>query len=163
MRSLLVTGVVLALAAGGAMAQSPPAQNGPQNSAINKSDSTNRQVTAPVQGHNSFTEGEAKSRIEKQGFTNVGQLSKDADGVWRGQAALPVRHRQTALSACSVAFSEVARPRSAIAAPSLTQLVDRIVAKKPSFATSWMPAAARRSDRPWNHPPPAFVLILTEA
>jgi opacity protein-like surface antigen len=86
MRSLLVTGVVFALAAGGAMAQVPPAQNGPQNSAINRSDSTNRQVTAPVQGHNSFTEGEAKSRIEKRGFTNVGQLTKDADGVWRGQA-----------------------------------------------------------------------------
>jgi hypothetical protein len=86
MRCLLVTGVVLALAAGGAMAQIPPAQNGPQNSAINSSDSTNRQVTAPVQGHNSFTEGEAKSRIEKRGLTNVGQLTKDADGVWRGQA-----------------------------------------------------------------------------
>jgi hypothetical protein len=86
MRNLLVTGVVLTLAAGGAMAQVPPAQNGPQNSAINSSDSTNRQVTAPVQGHNSFTEGEAKSRIEKRGFTNVGQLTKDADGVWRGQA-----------------------------------------------------------------------------
>ena len=86
MRNLLVTGVVLTLAAGGAMAQVPPAQNGPQNSAINSSDSTNRQVTAPVQGHNSFTEGEAKSRIEKRGLTNVGQLTKDADGVWRGQA-----------------------------------------------------------------------------
>ena len=86
MRNLLVTGVILAFAAGGAMAQNPPAQTGPQNSAINKSDSTNRQVTAPVQGHNSFTEGEAKSRIEKMGFTNVSQLNKDADGVWRGQA-----------------------------------------------------------------------------
>ncbi len=64
----------------------PPAQNGPQNSAINKSDSTNRQVTAPVQGHNSFTEGEAKSRIEKRGFTNVSQLANNPDGVWRGQA-----------------------------------------------------------------------------
>jgi opacity protein-like surface antigen len=86
MRSLLVTGVVLALAAGGAMAQNPPAQNGPQNSAINKSDSTNRQVTAPVQGRSSFTEGEAKSRIEKKGLTDVGQLTKDNDGVWRGRA-----------------------------------------------------------------------------
>ena len=86
MRSLLVTGVVLAFIAGGAMAQSPPAQNGPQNSVINKSDSTNRQVTAPVQGRNSFTEGEAKSRIEKMGFTNVGKLAKDDNGVWRGQA-----------------------------------------------------------------------------
>ena len=86
MRSLLIIGMVSAFVAGGAMAQSPPAQQGPQNSAINKSDSTNRQVTAPVQGHNSFTEGEAKSRIEKSGFTNVSQLTKDPDGVWRGRA-----------------------------------------------------------------------------
>jgi hypothetical protein len=86
MRSLLITGMVLAFVAGGSMAQSPPAQQGPQNSAINKSDSTNRQVTAPVQGRNSFTEGEAKSRIEKSGFTNVSQLTKDPDGVWRGRA-----------------------------------------------------------------------------
>ena len=86
MRNLIVTGVLLALVAGGAMAQSPPAQKGPQNSAINKSDSTNRQVTAPVQGSNSFTEGEARSRIEKSGFTNVGKLAKDDSGVWRGQA-----------------------------------------------------------------------------
>ena len=86
MRSLLVTGVILALAAGGAMAQNPPAQTGPQNSAINSSDSTNRQVTNPVQGRNSFTEGEANSRIEKSGFTDVSKLVKDDNGVWRGQA-----------------------------------------------------------------------------
>ena len=86
MRSMLVIGLVSAFVAGGAMAQSPPAQNGPQNSAINSSDSTNRQVTNPVQGRNSFTEGEAKSRIEKSGFTDVSKLAKDDNGVWRGQA-----------------------------------------------------------------------------
>ena len=86
MRNLLVTGVVLAFVASGAMAQSPPAQKGPGNSAINSPDSTNRQVTNPVQGRNSFTEGEAKSRIEKSGFTNVSKLAKDDNGVWRGQA-----------------------------------------------------------------------------
>ena len=86
MRNLLVTGVVLAFVASGAMAQSPPAQKGPGNSAINSSDSTNRQVTNPVQGRNSFTEGEAKSRIEKSGFTNVSKLAKDDNGVWRGRA-----------------------------------------------------------------------------
>jgi len=88
MRAILIPGTLLAFVAGGAMAQTtnPPAQQGPQNSAINSSDSNNRQVTAPVQGHNSFTEGEAKSRIEKTGFTNVSNLMKDDAGVWRGQA-----------------------------------------------------------------------------
>src|SRR5437016_1490765 len=86
MRSLLVIGMVFAVTAGGAMAQTPPAQQGPQNSGINRSDSTNRQVAAPVQGRNSFTEGEAKSRIEKMGFTNVSNLIKDDNGVWRARA-----------------------------------------------------------------------------
>jgi hypothetical protein len=68
-----------------AQTQNPPAKDGPQNSAINRSDSSNRQVNAPVAGRNSFTEGEAKSRIEKMGFSNVTNLKKDDNGVWRGK------------------------------------------------------------------------------
>jgi hypothetical protein len=43
-------------------------------------------VNAPVAGRNSFTEGEAKSRIEKMGFSDVSNLQKDDKGVWRGRA-----------------------------------------------------------------------------
>ena len=88
MRNSLTIAAVLVFAATGALAQSqnPPANNAPQNSAINNSDSSNRQVTAPVAGRNSFTEGEAKSRIEKMGFANVSNLKKDDNGVWRGRA-----------------------------------------------------------------------------
>jgi hypothetical protein len=85
MRNSLVAAAILTVIASGAMAQSqtPPAQNGPQNGAINSKD---QQVNAPVKGRNSFTEGEAKSRIEARGFTNVTQLKKDDNGVWRGRA-----------------------------------------------------------------------------
>jgi hypothetical protein len=88
MRNSLIVAAVLAFAATGAVAQSqnPPANKAPQNSAINSSDSSNRQATAPVAGRNSFTEGEAKSRIEKMGFSNVSNLKKDDNGVWRGRA-----------------------------------------------------------------------------
>jgi hypothetical protein len=41
---------------------------------------------APVAGRNSFTEGQAKSRIESNGYSNVSELRKDDQGVWRGQA-----------------------------------------------------------------------------
>jgi hypothetical protein len=41
---------------------------------------------APVAGANSFTEGQAKSRIEEKGFKNVSDLKKDDAGVWRGKA-----------------------------------------------------------------------------
>jgi hypothetical protein len=39
-----------------------------------------------VAGANSFTEGQAKSRIESTGYTNVSGLRKDDQGVWRGMA-----------------------------------------------------------------------------
>jgi hypothetical protein len=41
---------------------------------------------APVAGANSFTEGQAKSRIESSGYANVSELRKDDQGVWRGKA-----------------------------------------------------------------------------
>ena len=37
-------------------------------------------------GANSFTEAQARSRITDEGFTRVGELRKDNDGVWRGAA-----------------------------------------------------------------------------
>jgi hypothetical protein len=88
MRNSLAIAAVLAFVASGAVAQTqnPPAKDGPQNSAINTESSSNRQVAAPVAGANSFTEGEAKSRIEKMGFANVSDLLKDDNGIWRGRA-----------------------------------------------------------------------------
>jgi putative membrane protein len=37
-------------------------------------------------GENSFTEGQAKDRIEGAGFTNVSALMLDQQGIWRGKA-----------------------------------------------------------------------------
>lgn len=34
-------------------------------------------------GSNSFTEGQAKSRFEASGLTDVAALAKDDDGIWR--------------------------------------------------------------------------------
>jgi hypothetical protein len=65
-------------------AQSQPAQSGPGNNPVNSSDQNN--ANAPVAGRNSFTEGQAKSRIEGAGYSNVSDLQKDNDGVWRGKA-----------------------------------------------------------------------------
>jgi hypothetical protein len=41
---------------------------------------------APVAGANSFTEAQARKRIEDQGFTNVTNLKKDDQSIWRGTA-----------------------------------------------------------------------------
>ena len=68
-----------------AFAQNPPAADRPNNNAVNSSDKNNS--NRPVAGANSFTEGQAKSRIEAAGFTNVTALKKDDNGVWRGKAS----------------------------------------------------------------------------
>ena len=43
-------------------------------------------ANAPLPGANSFTEAQAKAKIEEKGFTQVGALAKDKDGIWRGSA-----------------------------------------------------------------------------
>ncbi len=55
-------------------------------SAINTNKGESRTASAPVSGRNSFTEGEARNRIEKFGYANVSSLKKDTTGVWRGTA-----------------------------------------------------------------------------
>jgi hypothetical protein len=39
---------------------------------------------APLKGANSFTEGQAKDRALAAGITEVTSLTKDGDGIWRG-------------------------------------------------------------------------------
>ncbi len=41
---------------------------------------------APLPGANSFTEGQAKSRLEENGYSSVSALKKDDNGVWKGKA-----------------------------------------------------------------------------
>jgi hypothetical protein len=42
--------------------------------------------TPPIAGANSFTEGQAKDRIAKAGYTDVQNLKLDDKGIWRGKA-----------------------------------------------------------------------------
>ena len=81
MRKLLLTVAIVAIAIP-AMAQqpSPPANRNAKTPAVNTPNSPPN-PGAPVAGANSFTEGQAKSRIEAHD-----QLKKDRDGVWRGTA-----------------------------------------------------------------------------
>jgi len=37
-------------------------------------------------GANSFTEAQARSRLRRNGYAQVSQLTKDQDGIWRGSA-----------------------------------------------------------------------------
>lgn len=72
---LLTFVAVAALTATAAVAQTPAVKS-----------PSEKNPAAPVPGANSFTEGQAKSRIEGAGYTDVTGLKKDANGVWTGSA-----------------------------------------------------------------------------
>ncbi|MDP9840050.1 hypothetical protein J2T09_004830 [Neorhizobium huautlense] len=52
---------------------------------------------APVGGKNSFTEAQAKSRIEEAGYTDVSGLKLDDQGIWRGMGSKDGKHGNVAL------------------------------------------------------------------
>ena len=70
-----------------------PAPNSDKNGAATGTGTGTSGMPAPVslssleKGSNSFTEGQAKSRLESAGFSNVTGLTKDNDGIWRGKAS----------------------------------------------------------------------------
>ena len=56
---------------------------GDRNQAVT---TTSANAPQPARGANSFSQGEAQRRIGVAGFQNVGALTKDSGGVWRGTA-----------------------------------------------------------------------------
>ena len=74
MKQIFLATVFAGLVVSSALAQTPAISNGTTNPA------------APVAGANSFTEAQAKERIEKAGYGAVSGLAKDANGVWHGNA-----------------------------------------------------------------------------
>ena len=86
MRSVILIAAIASLTAGAAFAQydakqpaSPPAaQAQPATPAAGAATTQNAGAA--------MTEMQAKARIEAQGFTNVSELKKDAQGMWNAKA-----------------------------------------------------------------------------
>jgi hypothetical protein len=57
----------------------------------------NADAGAPLKGANSFTEGQAKDRALAHGATEVADLKKGDDGVWRGIARQDGKSGQVAI------------------------------------------------------------------
>lgn len=83
MKNMILAVALLSVASNVALAQTATTTD-TKTPAISTSDTKN--ANAPVEGENSFTEGQAKERIEAAGFTNVSALKQDDKGVWRGTA-----------------------------------------------------------------------------
>ena len=68
---------------GGTAGSSQAAAGGDTNQAVA---TTSANAPQPAKGANSFTDGEARRRIEGNGYSTVADLRKDDDGIWRGSA-----------------------------------------------------------------------------
>jgi len=81
----LIFATLTALAASSVAAQETHStQANSTNPAIK--DSTARTVAKPARGHSSFTENQAKGRLTKAGYTNIGKLQGTRAGAWQGTA-----------------------------------------------------------------------------
>ncbi|PZO00905.1 MAG: hypothetical protein DCF28_10700 [Alphaproteobacteria bacterium] len=58
----------------------------PMNPAVDTQESAQQDSLTP--GANSFTEGQAREAMEKQGYSISGPLTQGEDGIWKGQASL---------------------------------------------------------------------------
>lgn len=92
-QTVLVAALLLG-SAGFAMAQNtaPSTTTGnqtapyPGTSANPNANATRAGNAALEPGANSFTEGQARRRIEDRGYTNVDQLHKDQNSIWQAEA-----------------------------------------------------------------------------
>ena len=84
MRKIILVAAIAAICVPAAAQQKPAAKDA--NTPAVNTPNTPPNPAAPVAGANSFTEAQAKSRLETSGFSNVSALQKDANGVWRGKA-----------------------------------------------------------------------------
>src|ERR1700691_2147867 len=87
MKNVLPAVLVLGLiSASAAFAQTAPSNQAPNAPVLLIPSVGATSAPAPVAGANSFTEAEARHRIETQGYTGLTMLQKDDQSVWRGKA-----------------------------------------------------------------------------
>jgi hypothetical protein len=80
MKQVIVAAALL-FSVSSALAQTAPQADTNQNTpAVTTPESIN--PDAPVEGANSFTEDQAKTRMEEAGFSNVANLNKAENGIW---------------------------------------------------------------------------------
>ena len=92
MRSMIIIAAIASLAAGTAFAQPAGKQPAEPPAAAQTKPST---PTTPSTA--AMTETQAKARIEAQGYANVSELRKDAQGMWTARAMKDGKSHQLSL------------------------------------------------------------------
>jgi hypothetical protein len=85
-RALAVAVALCSFTLGSAIAQNATTNSSKAPPAVATGNADSKTSAAPVPGANSFTEAEARNRIESRCYTNVTGLKKDSQSVWRGTA-----------------------------------------------------------------------------
>jgi periplasmic protein CpxP/Spy len=86
---VLALTLILAGAATAQTSQSPgnPAVKNPQPSAQQSDPAKGQAGSGKLEsGSNSFTEAQARSRLEEAGYQKLSELKKDDNGIWRAKA-----------------------------------------------------------------------------
>jgi hypothetical protein len=83
---LSVAVVIGVVGAGGAFAQTVTTTRPATAPVVSTTSPDSTNPAAPVAGKNSFTEAQARSRLEAHGYTNVAGLTMDDQSIWRGKA-----------------------------------------------------------------------------
>ena len=86
LKFMALSALVCAAGIGMAAAQTPSTSSPPSNTSPPMATAPSTESNAPIPGANSFTEAQAKERIEKAGFTQVSSMKKDDQGIWRASA-----------------------------------------------------------------------------
>jgi hypothetical protein len=100
MKLIPLSAALLVASAIVAQAQTAPAPTAPGATSTTSplpAPQPNPDNNAPLPGANSFTEMQAKTRLEDNGFTGISGLLKDDKGVWRGTATYAGKQMSVAI------------------------------------------------------------------
>ncbi len=86
MKHVLLATIAALTVAGTAIAQTTPDTNSTTPPAVATGSGDTNTMAAPVPGKNSFTQAQARRRLEKHGYTQVSALKMDNASIWRGTA-----------------------------------------------------------------------------
>jgi hypothetical protein len=114
----------------------------------------NPNAGTPVPGSNSFTEGQARGRIEDAGFRDVSDLTKDDQGIWRGRATRGGAQTSVALDYQGNVFGGTAAAGVRRAQPPRRRRATARPATRPAPPRA-APRTARSARTPQGRPPVA--------